>query len=84
MSATLFLPASVTSYGHPQPGNPGGRGSLLGAEAHSPGQQAAHDYPRVKKDYSGGRNRHMGYEHKRMGEKFQERHEKTQDVRGPQ
>ena len=32
MSATLFLPASVTSYGHPQPGNPG-------EEDHSSGQR---------------------------------------------
>ena len=36
MSATLFLPDSVTSHGHPQPGNPGeettpqGRGTQPG------------------------------------------------------
>ena len=74
MSATLFLPDSVTAQAKPSQVIRGKRITPWG-EAHSPGQQAAHDYPRVRKDYSGGRNRHVGYEHKRTGEKFQKRHE---------
>lgn len=60
-----------------------GKRLLLRAEAHSPGQQAALDCPRVRKDYSGGRSRHVGYEHKRMGEKFQKRHEEDARCKRP-